>query len=240
MAPRRPPSASAAAPPTPPSASAGTRTPPSGSAGTRMRPSGSARAPRASRSGYGAAEPTQAIYGGGNSGDPGGVRRAVAIPGTGQSDVATPPPGGPRRGARPGEGRRRPSSSARCRAGRARSSSRRPAAWSVVLLIGAVALFGGGDPEPTPPQAGPSTRPPAAELSRCRAQRQGHPGERAEGLERSERRGLGRLRRPAGQRAQGPHPGREVRRPSSPLGRGGRGRPAEPHSPAPSPTSRSA
>ncbi|MEU7618443.1 protein kinase [Micromonospora rifamycinica] len=115
------------------------------------------------RPAYGAAEPTQAIYGGGNAEPTQAVYGGQwSIPGTGQSWTSPPPPPG---GADGGALGRAKGAGGRL-VGTVRGWPRKlqlaaAGGLVVVLLIGAVALFGGGDPEPTPPpQAGPST--PAA------------------------------------------------------------------------------
>ncbi|MBM7079632.1 serine/threonine-protein kinase [Micromonospora humida] len=114
----------------------------------------------AGRPAYGAAEPTQAIYGGGGNAEP---TQAVyggqwSIPGTGQSWTSPPPPPGGEGGGALGRAKGAGGRLVGTVKGWPRKLQLAAAGGlAVVLLIGAVALFSGGDPESTPPpQAGPS------------------------------------------------------------------------------------
>ncbi|MEU1604817.1 serine/threonine-protein kinase [Micromonospora matsumotoense] len=113
----------------------------------------------ASRSGYGAAEPTQAIYGSGKAEPTQAVYGGQwSIPGTGQSWTSPPPPPGGADGGTLGRAKGAGGRLVDTVKGWPRKIQLAAAGGlAVVLLIGAVALFSGGDPEQTPPpQAGPS------------------------------------------------------------------------------------
>ncbi|MEU1751411.1 protein kinase [Micromonospora matsumotoense] len=115
------------------------------------------------RAGYGAAEPTQAIYGGGKAEPTQAVYGGQwSIPGTGQSWTSPPPPPGGTDGGTLGRAKGAGGRLVGTVKGWPRKIQLAAAGGlAVVLLIGAVVLFSGGDPESTPPpQAGPST--PAA------------------------------------------------------------------------------
>lgn len=116
------------------------------------------------RPAYGAAEPTQAIYGGGNAEPTQAVYGGQwSIPGTGQSWTSPPPPPGEAEGGALGRAKGTGGRLVGMVKGWPRKIQLAAAGGlAAVLLVGAVVLFSGGDPEQPPtPQGQPSAEAPA-------------------------------------------------------------------------------